>query len=124
MTDSKNVPTAEEFERASRLSEERARELDRVRDRVLSRFRGRLQEFFILDQRDVDFRAYVFFKRNGDVALARATGLDQQISEFVYDALEAAGRGLSANIKVAFEFDSDENVQTHFAGNYGLRLRG
>jgi hypothetical protein len=71
----------------------------------------------------VDFRAYVFFQRDSDVAVAQQNGLADQIVDFVYEALERVGRGRRSEIKVAFEFDSHERVVTQFEGNYWLRLR-
>ena len=42
--------------------------------------------------------------------------------DFVYAALERAGRGKRPDISVAFEFDSDENVTANFEGDYFLRF--
>jgi hypothetical protein len=126
MSDSKSkIPTAEEFERASKMMEERARNLDQVRDRVLEHFRSRcpLHEFFILDQRDVDFRAYVFFEQTRDIAAMKQAGVERQIIDFVHAELERVGRGRRDEINVAFEFDSHERVQAKFGGNYFNRLR-
>jgi len=120
-----NIPTAEDFERASRLMKERARNLDKVREAVFIRFKAicPLHEFYILDQRDVDFRAYVFFEEEKDIEACESSGISEQIVDCVYAELERAGRGSRADIKVAFEFDSDENVVAHYEGNYFLRLR-
>lgn len=125
MNESKNIPTDEEFERASQQMREGSRNLDRVREMVLQTFKGKypLHDFFIMDQRDVDFRAYVFFKENKDVEESRHSHIDQEIIECVYAELERAGRGKKNEIKVAFEFDSDENVEAKFEGDYYLRLR-
>jgi hypothetical protein len=126
MSDSKSkIPTAEEFERASKLMEERARNLDQVRDRVLEHFGARcpLHQFFILDQRDVDFRAYVFFEQTKDIAAMKQVGVDCEIVDFVYAQLERLGRGRRDEINVAFEFDSHEHVLAKFGGNYLNRLR-
>ena len=105
--------------------EEKARNLDAVRDNVLKRFRKLhpLYDFFILDQRDVDFRAYVFARRDEDLQCMRRRGVDQDIIAFVYEELERAGRGGRNEIDVAFEFDSDDRVKADFGGNYFLRLR-
>ena len=125
MSESKKIPSPADFERASKLMEERARGLDRVRDDVLAQFQtpGPLREFYILDQLDVDFRAYVFFPGDKDIAVAHETGLSKRIVDFVHAALERHGRGRRGEIEVAFVFDSDEHVQRSFAGNYLLRLR-
>jgi hypothetical protein len=122
---SKKIPTPEEFARASRLAAERSRGLDQVRQGVLERFCGRcpLHEFYILDQLDVDFRAYVFFERTADISACQQSGINAEIVDFVYAELDRLGRGPRDRIKVAFEFDSDENVTTHYEGNYFLRLK-
>jgi len=123
MTASGKIPTDEEFARASRVMEERARNLDRVREAVLAHFGKRypLHDFFILDQRDVDFRAYAFLERDEDVEAMRKRGLDRELLDFVYEELERQGRG--TDIDVALELDSHENVVARFEGDYSLRLR-
>jgi hypothetical protein len=125
MSHTNKIPTAEEFARASSLSKEKSRNLDSVREEVLRHFMGScpLHDFFILNQRDVDFRAYVFFKRDEDIRACKSSGIQDQIVGFVYSELERVGRGKNEQIKVAFEFDSDENVKNRFQGDYFLRLR-
>ncbi|HEX4997174.1 MAG TPA: hypothetical protein VFY29_03045 [Terriglobia bacterium] len=125
MNSDKNTPADEEFERASRLMEERARGLDQISEEALNYFRKRYSvcQVFVLDQIDVDFRAYVFFEKDKDVQESQRTGVQDEIAEFVLSALERAGRGKREDIRVAFEFDSDENVRRKFEGNYFLRLR-
>jgi hypothetical protein len=92
---------------------------------VLEHFRRRcpLHEFFILDQRDVDFRAYVFFEQTRDIAAMKQGGVEREISDFVHAELERLGRGRRDEINVAFEFDSHEHVQAKFGGNHFNRLR-
>lgn len=99
--------------------------LDAVRDAVRREFGARcpLHEFFILDQRDVDFRAYVFFKRENDLTSSEGSGIREELVDFVYAELERVGRGKRGATRVAFEFDSDENVKANFEGDYFLRLR-
>ena len=125
MNRAKNIPSPEEFERASRKMEERSRGLEQVRTQVLAKYvtRGDLIDFYILDQIDVDFRAYVFFRRDNDIPVAHETGLVKEIVDFVFKALEDAGRGRRGEIETAFEFDSHEHVQAAFEGDYSLRLR-
>ena len=120
-----NIPSDEDFERAKRLARERSRNLDDVCDRVREHFEGAapLHSVYILPQRDVDFRAYVFFRTNADIERCEAAGLSREIRDQVYAELERAGRGRRDEIRVAFEFDSDENVNRNFEGDYLLRLR-
>ena len=120
-----SIPTFEDFERVSRQMRECAQNLDEVREAVLTRFRGvcLLHAFNILDQRDVDFRVYVFYEKEKDLELCDSCGLSRQIVDFVYAELERVGRGSKTDISVSFEFDSNENVVAHYEGNYFLRLR-
>ncbi len=121
----RNIPTDEEFERASHLMAESMRGLDELHSEFMKRFgeSSQIRQFFILDQEDVDFRVYVFFERNDDVAAARNSGLDCEMTDFVYSELERLGRESRNAIDIAFGFDSDENVQAHYEGDYFLRLR-
>jgi hypothetical protein len=119
------IPSDEDFERAARHMEQRSRGLDVVRERVLrdvNRIHP-LHDFRILDQRDVDFRAYVFFKTDKDIQDCMHNDSLGQIKRLVYRELQAAGRGKEGEIVVAFEIDSDENVRKNYEGNYFLRLR-
>lgn len=119
------IPSDEDFARASRHMEERSRKLDKVREKVIKHFEkiSPLHDFYLIDQRDVDFRAYVFFKENKDIKSCESSGILQTLMDFVYTELELAGRGKREDITVAFEFDSDENVTANFGGDYFLRLR-
>ena len=120
-----NIPSDEDFARAKHLMAAESRNLDRVEKNALTQFSAvcSLHNFYILPQRDVDFRVYVFFKKDEDIETCRARGIDREIIEFVYKELEHAGRGKRGEITVAFEFDSDENVTAKFEGDYFLRLR-
>ncbi len=58
-----------------------------------------------------------------DLEACKASGISQEMVDFVSLELERVGRGKPEGLKVAFEFDSDENVAANFEGNYFLRLR-
>ncbi len=119
------IPSDEEFARVSRQMKEQSRNLDRVRGKVIQHFTRicPLHNFFVLAQGDFSFRAYVFFKKDGDIQTCKNSGILQDLIDFVYVELEDAGRGKREDIEVAFEFDSDENVAAIFGGNYFSRLR-
>lgn len=116
---------------------ERMRGLAEVRRRVKARFGKKyalfnlfsferkcpLFDFFIIYQRDVDFRSFVFFKTRSDVDLCIADGTVDAIKKFVLEELERVGRGRKDELLVDFEIDSDENVIENFEGDYYLRLR-
>ena len=125
MTSSGKIPGPARFAWASRMAASRLRGHDEVRESVLARFRGRcpLHDFYILDQGDVDFRAYVFFDKETDLEACKASGISKEMIDFVSLELERVGRGKPEGLKVAFEFDSDENVVANFEGTYFLRLR-
>lgn len=119
------IPSEEEFARAKRVMREESRNLDRVADNVERHFssRCRLHMVYILPQRDVDFRIYIFFNTDNDLVISKQRGLTEEISTFVREELERAGRGQKESLKLAFEFDSDENVIRRFHGDYFDRLR-
>lgn len=103
---------------------ERMRNLDQVANETTEQFNSRLpiHSVWVLYQRDVDFRAYVFLDRTVDLVALRSSGTYHEIVDFVYQALERWDRGKRGNIVVAFEFDSDERVQDEYEGDYNLRM--
>ena len=105
--------------------ENQFRHLDDVSESVRREFKGKcpLYNVYILPQRDVTFRSYVFFNTSRDIEYCKSNGIVQQIIDFTYSELERVGRGSRDQIVVAFEFDSDENVIANFEGDYFLRLR-
>jgi hypothetical protein len=119
------IPSDDEFARASKHMEERSRNLDDVRKKVIRYFKKicPLHNFYILDQNDVDFRAYVFFKKDADIKACEKVGINNHLIDFVYAELELLGKGNKKDINVAFEFDSDENVTAKYKGDYFMRLR-
>jgi hypothetical protein len=119
------IPSDEDFERADKWMEEQDRHLSQVCERVKSLFKSkcRLHNIYLLWQRDVDFRTYVFFKKNSDLEACKSNGIVTSIESAVYDELERFGRGKRGEIEVAFEYDSHENVTKNYDGDYLLRLR-
>jgi hypothetical protein len=120
-----NIPTDKDFERASKLMAERSKNLDEIRNTIKKVFRNKypLHEIYILPQRDVDFRAYIFFEKVSDIEKCRKIGVVKEIEDFILNELERLGRGSRDEIKVSFELDSHENVEANFEGEYLLRLR-
>jgi len=82
-----------------------------------------LDHFEILPQDDVNFRAYIFFKKHADITECETNGLSQAMRDVVHRKLEEYGRGKRDEITVDFEFDSYEEVVRNFEGNYFLRMR-
>jgi hypothetical protein len=118
------IPTREQLDRASKALAERARVLAEARERVFARFvtRCHLHKLSLMDQMDVDVRAYVFAETDADLKAMHAAGLDRELMDAVYEELERVGRGSREQLKVAFEFDSHEQVEAKFNGNYLHRL--
>jgi hypothetical protein len=118
------IPSDEDFARADRLDKEDHRNLEIVTANVKQRFMSisPLHNVYIMPQRDVNFRVYVFFKKDRDIADCKRSGITDSLSEFVRDELERLGRGKKEETSVAFEIDSDENVDRKFGGDYYARL--
>lgn len=121
----KNVPSEEDFQRAELADRERQRGLSQIRDCILNRFSkyGVHEVFVFFSPQKNTFGAYIFFQWNRQVEEAEESGLTSTIKEAIFDELDHAGRGIRNTIKVDFEFDSHENVEQNFDGDYYNRLR-
>lgn len=120
-----NLPSDEDFARADRWVSEAWRNLDEVCEAVKQIFSPlcRLHNIYILPQGDVTFRAYIFYVSDKDIKSCEEQGITERMKDSIYEELERAGRGKKGDITVAFEFDSDENVDRCFGGDYFDRLR-
>jgi len=119
------IPSEEDLARAKRKMAERDRNLTEICESVKKRFMSLcpLHNVYVLWQRDVDFRAYVFFKNDKDIVDCKGNGTTTAIEDAVYEELESCGRGKRGEIVVSFEWDSDENVDNKYDGDYPIRLR-
>lgn len=120
-----NIPSEEDFARAKKFMAERYRNLDAVENAIKLRFlpHSPLHNVYLLAQEDVDFRAYVFFQMDADVLACKADGTTSAIEDAFYEELARYGRGKRGEIVVAFEWDSNENVERNYDGDYLSRLR-
>lgn len=120
-----NIPTDEDFKRAEAADAERNRGLSDVSSHILRCFGGNdvHQVFMFYSPRIEAFGAFVFFRTNKQIEAAKKSGLCEQIKQAVIEELERVGRGTRDTMKVDFEFDSHENVEANFEGDYYLRLR-
>jgi len=120
-----NIPSEEEFARAKAAMRHRDRGLSDVRERVLRRFHDRgVHEFFIFYSPATNtFVAYVFYRSDREIAKGEESGLSAEIRDSVYEELTAVGRGEQNSLNVIFEFDSHENVERNYEGDYFNRLR-
>lgn len=120
----KNIPSAEDFARAKAAVKKNDQGLDEVRSQVLNEFGSRgMRELFVLFSPAANlFGVYVFFDLNTQIEEAKRSGLSEEIEAAVLEALERVGRGQRSSLNVNFEFDSHENVERNFDGNYYDRL--
>ena len=120
-----SIPSEEDFARARAAMRENDRGLSEVRSRILISFQeAGLHEVFVFYSPANDlFVAHIFYRRNDQIKEADESGLTSRIKQAVVEELERVGRGNPDTIKIEFEFDSHENVEANFEGDYYLRLR-
>lgn len=131
MRRAQNIPTDEDFARADRLDKERYRNIDKVGENVLKFFKKICPQSYSLNsygvftfvEEPMEFRVYIFYRLDSDIKESERNGTQQELIDFVYAELERNDRGRREEIKVEFEFDSDENVEANYEGDYYLRLR-
>ncbi len=121
----KNIPTDEDFARARAAMEHDDRGLSEVCDTIKDRFAASgLHQFFILySPRDNLFVCYLFFSNEDQQISSNKSGLILSIQTMVLEELERVGRGNKSELKVNFEIDNDENVQSEYGSDYYARLR-
>lgn len=121
------IPSDEDFARAKRRMKERDRNMDYVNEAFRKYFKDicpdKAHDSHIMSEDNLTFRAYIFYKTNNDIQLCEENGVSSLLQQFVFDELEHQGRGSKRSLSVVFEFDSDENVQSNFEGDYFLRMR-
>lgn len=120
-----SIPSEEDFKRAENADRERNRGLSEVRDHILNCFRKNgVQEAFIFFSPEKDtFGAFVFYRWGRQLKEAEDSGLTSQIKDAVLDELEKVGRGSRNTISVDFKFDSHENIEQNYDGDYYNYLR-
>jgi hypothetical protein len=124
VTRDKNIPTEEEFEKASEALRKRSYGLSEIRDEILKKFKEQnIYEFFIFDVSEKSFKAYVFFRWDWQRKELSKTKIAGEIEDFIYQQLENFGRGKKVDLQLEIEFDSHENVELKYDGDYFSRLR-
>lgn len=120
----RRIPSEEDFARARARDEERGRNLEVVRKSLLERLAllCRLHDVWVIPEGDREFRVLVFLEKEKDNEKCKSSGLDQTIIGIAFAEIERAGRGNRNEVKIAFEFDSDENVKAKYQGQYWYRL--
>ena len=66
---------------------------------------------------------WIFYATDADLKRGSIDGTNAQIQERLLEELRTANYPFSSFPRVAFEFDSNENVVRNFEGNYFYRLR-
>lgn len=120
----KKIPSKEDFARAKAAMRKNDQGLSEVRSQILDQFGARgVHELFVLFSPAANcFGVYVFYNLSAQIEEARRSGLAEEIEVAVLDSLERAGRGPRSSLNVNFEFDSHENVEKNYEGNYYDRL--
>ena len=121
----RNIPSEEDFRRAKMADRERNRGLSEVCEHIMKCFKrdGVYEVFLFFSPRANQFGAYVFYRWERQIKEAEESRLTDRIKDAIYEELENVGRGSRDAIKVVFEFDSHENVEKNYEGDYFLRLR-
>lgn len=114
-----NLKKAEEYSRSVNLN------MGKVNQEIVNSLKKvvEIHSFYLVPEKIDEFRAYTFFKRQEMVRESVGTNLEKKIISCVYKTLEKYGRGCRDQIKVHFEWDSDENIQLNHDGNYYNRMR-
>lgn len=122
---SNNIPSEEDFARARAAMRKNDRGLSEVREQILKRFgEFDVHEVFMFYSPNAEsFGAFIFYRWDQQIREAEKSGLASRIKEAVLEELENVGRGDRSTLRVEFEFDSHENVERNYEGDYFLRLR-
>lgn len=120
-----NIPSEEDFARAKAAIKKNDRGLSEVRELILNQFGSRgVHELFVLFSPTTNcFGVFVFYRLIAQIEKGKQSGLAEEIVTAVFQALEKVGRGPRSSLNVVFEFDSHENVENAYGGNYYDRLR-
>lgn len=124
MSRDKNIPAEEDFARASKALSHRSRGLSEIRGEILNKFKDKdVYEFFIFDTSEKSFKAYVFFRWDWQRTELSKSKLTMELEKNIYRLLEDSGRGSKDELQIEIEFDSHENVELNYAGDYYSRMR-
>jgi hypothetical protein len=120
-----NPPTEEEIARAEAADAHDYRGLSDVDEHIKERFKadGLHESFMFYSPNTEKFYARLFYEHDHQIQEAEESGLAERIKDEVLYALEEVGRGERGTLQVEFEFDSHDNVERNYEGDYFLRLR-
>lgn len=119
------VPSEEDFLKARALMRERDRGLSEVRSKILERFSGDgLHEaFFFFSRNSNAFIGRMFFRWSRQLEKIEDERYVENIRSAVVEELHKVGRGVPEEMRVLLDFDSHENVESKFGGDYSKALR-
>ena len=105
--------------------QDRDRGLSEVRVRILERFKAfGVHEFLVFYSSAKElFVAHIFYCVEIQIKESESSGLSKRIKQEIVEELAKVGRGSPENINIVFDFDSHENVEKNYEGDYYLRLR-
>jgi lipoate-protein ligase A len=120
-----SIPSKEDFARAKAAMRKNDRGLSEVTLALKVKYKDKgVHELFIFcSPKDESFGAYIFYKYQDQITEFEQSGLSGEIREDLLEELENVGRGNKNEITLRTEFDSDENVQENYGGDYFDRLR-
>ncbi|CAM4419521.1 MAG: hypothetical protein LEGION0403_FIIPPAGN_02142 [Legionella sp.] len=121
----RRIPTEADFARADAEDAKRNRGLSDICERIVNKYKLKNihKVFAFYSQRGDSFGFYIFYNFDYQIKEARDSGLEEVLKRDVLQELEIEGRGKMDKLKVDFEFDSHENVEKNYEGDYFLRLR-
>ena len=121
-----NIPTDEEFARASESMSAQHRMFATIRDHVLRLFaaQAQLHDIYFFGS-ETDYEAHIFYDSEADIERCRVNGVERMLKEAICQAFAgtAKSQGSSISPTLAFKFDSHENVKRRCNGNYDKYFR-
>lgn len=120
----RNIPSEEEFAKASAALSRINKYFAEVRDRVLRSFGGKapLHNLYFFGHPEKMVQVHVFFDTERDKNTCHMNGIDKQIEDAI--RMELRVRNLDSTCpEIKLVYDSHENVQKVCNGNYLQYLR-
>ena len=84
----------------------------------------RIYRIHCIPHSGISVDTYIFYKTDKELNIYKESNIIDLTKEAVMNILTEIGYVEEFNDNVIFTFDSDENVQKNYQGNYGLRLHG
>lgn len=119
------IPTDDDFARANSLMAERDANWDQMQTLAMLNLAkvAKLHHFALFPRELCSFAAVIFFDTDQDLAVAKINGFAKVAENCIRSAVAKFRAGQCADIAIAIELDSYDNVRRNFGGNYVNRLR-